>query len=741
MREAVAPDRAYLLLDGISGGNHGHWDGNSILRFTDNGRMWLCEGDYLKGDPKDHNTVTVMRDAEGGSPQTIVELRAAHAASEWAVIVTRTPNYQGLNWDRHITWHRPSDTFLMLDRFTALKSGAYDVTSRFRSLGETDLTDRVWTVTQAGDERFFIHAPGDGRLTEGSVPDDAKNWERYAHAEPTPRLFMHRVTRDLEPGESMIIPNIFYAAGPGASPRIQASVTASNNLASKGALSVAVFGGPTATENFSADAVNCLISPNHCLLIGMTSFTTADCALRTPQPVTLNIDVAKQLVEVTSATSGQLEIDCGATVSRIAFTRGTGKLEKIPRDLFAALGSLHERLAKRPPLPPARDVAEKSTPAHVLSEVATVPLPASGTCLLDVDLNGDGTPEWLIGCANGALIAADANGKTLWTHTFTGAVNALAVTDLDGDKRPEIACAVEDSHLHVLNADGTERWREFFDAYRATGGIEGHPRVVVARDFDGDGTPEIAVGCANSMFYVLNADGTRKSGATGPWEITMRHKASAIDAAEMTGDGLLELLCGFTYFSRRIVDFAKSGYDRQSALGGCISGCMAITHADFDLDGRAEAAFADKDGRVTVCKPWREKRLTTVVLWSRIIGDDAHVRTLAADLIGDSRPELVLASRSGFLALLDNAGNVVWTRYARDAVTDADLLAGHDRPAVLIRTSRDGELAVFAPNGDQMASWRQPDPIVKAAAARTAAADHIGILTRDTFRLLKLAPR
>ena len=71
------------------------------------------------------------------------------------------------------------------------------------------------------------------------------------------------------------------------------------------------------------------------------------------------------------------------------------------------------------------------------------------------DLNGDGTPEWLIGCANGALIAVDANGKTLWTHTFTGAVNALAVTDLDGDKGPEIACAVEDSHLHVLNADGT----------------------------------------------------------------------------------------------------------------------------------------------------------------------------------------------------------------------------------------------------------------------------------------------
>jgi len=209
----------------------------------------------------------------------------------------------------------------------------------------------------------------------------------------------------------------------------------------------------------------------------------------------------------------------------------------------------------------------------------------------------------------------------------------------------------------------------------------------------------------------------------------------------MTGDGQLEMLCGFTYASRRIVDFSKSGYDRQSALSGCISGCMAITHADFDQDGRAEAVFADQDGKVTVCKPWQKKRLTTVVLWSRIIGDDAHVRALAANVSGDAHPELVLASRSGFLALVDSQGDVIWTRYAQDAVTDAAVLDGAGRPAAIARASRDGELALFAPDGAPMGSWKGTNPITKLAVVRTATTDYTAVLTKDRLHVLELAPR
>ncbi|MBT4821629.1 MAG: VCBS repeat-containing protein, partial [Lentisphaerae bacterium] len=741
LRNAATPDDAYLLLDGVSGGNHGHWDGNSILRFTDNGRMWLCEGDYIKGDAKDHNTATVMRNAESAFPQNIVELREAHATDEWAVTVTRTPDYQGLDWDRHIVWHRPTDTFIMLDQFTATKPGAYDATVRFRSLGETELSDRVWTVTQAGGKRFSIHAPGHGRLTEGSAPEDAKNWKKYPHAAPTPRLFTHRITRDLAEEDRMTVPNVFYAAETDAAPRLAASITAANAVLVKGTPAMAVFAGPTTTEQFQTDAANSVFSPSGCLLVGLTSLTAGNCALRTSQPVAANVNFGSQTVTITAASSGQLQLSCGTESTRVPFTKGTTSVAKPPTGLISILSTIQPALAGKPPLPPTAKAASRQATTHTLTEIMGIPLPAAGTCIIPVDLDGDGTSEWLAGTENGSLIAADTSGKVLWQHTFSGAVNALASADLDGDKRPEIACAVEDSHLHVLNADGTERWSKFFDAYRAAGGIEGHPRAVIARDFDGDGVPEIAVGCANSIFYVLNANGTPKTGGTGPWELTTQHKASAIDAAEMTGDGQLEMLCGFTYASRRIVDFSKSGYDRQSALSGCISGCMAITHADFDQDGRAEAVFADQDGKVTVCKPWQKKRLTTVVLWSRIIGDDAHVRALAANVSGDAHPELVLASRSGFLALVDSQGDVIWTRYAQDAVTDAAVLDGAGRPAAIARASRDGELALFAPDGAPMGSWKGTNPITKLAVVRTATTDYTAVLTKDRLHVLELAPR
>ncbi|MBD3293297.1 MAG: hypothetical protein GF393_10255, partial [Armatimonadia bacterium] len=191
-RDEVDPRAPYLLLDGVSGGYHGHWDGNSILRFTDNNRVWLCEGDYLKSEPKDHNTLSIMRNAESATPGLFSSVQATLDAGRWASTITRTPGYHGLDWDRHIIHDRGSDTFLLFDEVTAREAGSYDVKARFRSLGETALEDHTWHVSQQG-EHFFLHAPGDGRLMQSTDPEDEDNWQRYEFVEDTtPRILSHR---------------------------------------------------------------------------------------------------------------------------------------------------------------------------------------------------------------------------------------------------------------------------------------------------------------------------------------------------------------------------------------------------------------------------------------------------------------------------------------------------------------------------------------------------------------------
>jgi hypothetical protein len=59
MRSSFDADKPYLLLDGINGGYHGHWDANSVLRYTDRGRIWLADCDYIKSLPRYHNSMLI----------------------------------------------------------------------------------------------------------------------------------------------------------------------------------------------------------------------------------------------------------------------------------------------------------------------------------------------------------------------------------------------------------------------------------------------------------------------------------------------------------------------------------------------------------------------------------------------------------------------------------------------------------------------------------------------------------
>ncbi|MGD9497857.1 MAG: hypothetical protein AB7Y46_16260, partial [Armatimonadota bacterium] len=62
LREDFDPRAQYLILDGMSTGEHGHDDANAVIRFTDNGRIWLVDCDYIRRAPKWHNSAVVIRD-------------------------------------------------------------------------------------------------------------------------------------------------------------------------------------------------------------------------------------------------------------------------------------------------------------------------------------------------------------------------------------------------------------------------------------------------------------------------------------------------------------------------------------------------------------------------------------------------------------------------------------------------------------------------------------------------------
>ena len=717
MRENDDSARAYLILDGISEGTHGHWDGNSILRLTARNRMWLCEGDYLKGALSDHNTVTIMRNAESTLPHVFSELRGRLLTDRWGATITRTADYNGLDWDRCILWHRVSDTFAVLDAFKARRAGTYDVTVRFRSLGDTELRERSWYVSQKDtSDTFVIHAPGAGVLRQGVDPEDAKNWKAYPFAEPTPKLFGHRVTRELDVTERLLAANVLEVRGQDEASPLSAYVSGGMSVVLRGGPDALLCVGPLSHGPVQVEADLVVFSEDRVLGVNACFVRLGKQSVGFGTPVSFELDCTTGSARVEASGRCLVDIlDAGGGRGRVVVEPGTADVALFDADVSGSAASALSGFS-----PVAVDSGGGAQPVagddegRGMSTVMESSFRSPVSCIAPVFGANDMACILAVGTQSGVVHLIDLSGTRRWSVDLGARVNALSLADLDNDGTPEVLCGVEDSHLYALDLDGTQRWRVFFEAYRAAGGTEGHVRVIHPADFDGDGSIDIAVGCANSRFYVLESDGAVKESYTGKWTVNVRHKASAIGAGDLNGDGLLELLCGYTYAGRLIVDFSKRGYHRLSSVGGCHGGCWSIAAADLDSDGHPEAVFADKDGRVSAAKPWVKARGKGVTLWSKVIGDDMISKVVSGDVSGDCTPELVIASKSGFLALLSADGQVNWVKYAEHEVTDAQLIHQQDG-ALIARSSLDGTVRCYDARGVEITRWEIGSPVRRLA--------------------------
>ncbi len=84
-------------------------------------------------------------------------------------------------------------------------------------------------------------------------------------------------------------------------------------------------------------------------------------------------------------------------------------------------------------------------------------LPGKGSDVVCADLDGDGRPEFLFGCADGHLYAVRAGrdgrtGSILWRVPLGSPVGQPVVADLDGDGLAEVLVCTQDGYLHVLGA-------------------------------------------------------------------------------------------------------------------------------------------------------------------------------------------------------------------------------------------------------------------------------------------------
>ena len=124
MRASFDPrQRQYLLLDGLSNGGHMHFDGNSLSRITDRGRIWLADNDYIRSLPKFHNSLLVFRDGGTEPLPPFCELEGLADGRQLGLSLTTVRNYTGVDWRRAVLWCKER-FFLVLDELAASEPAA-----------------------------------------------------------------------------------------------------------------------------------------------------------------------------------------------------------------------------------------------------------------------------------------------------------------------------------------------------------------------------------------------------------------------------------------------------------------------------------------------------------------------------------------------------------------------------------------------------------------------------------------
>ncbi|HIE14498.1 TPA: hypothetical protein EYP70_04425, partial [Candidatus Bathyarchaeota archaeon] len=214
-RESFDPDEEYLLLDGTSTGHHRHLDGNSIIWFTDKGRIFLVDSGYTQYvSPKYHNTIIVIKDLKCEEPPRFAALNLLEDFNSLGFTSTSLENYNGITWTRNILWRKHS-FFLVFDDLRTEEKGLYDFRCLWRVLGEVSPDGKGGLKSRQGKVEFILKNCGD--LDGYVIREDpeisqrgASMWSSYKYADGIVKTLIQRIKRDLNVGDKTFFINLFY---------------------------------------------------------------------------------------------------------------------------------------------------------------------------------------------------------------------------------------------------------------------------------------------------------------------------------------------------------------------------------------------------------------------------------------------------------------------------------------------------------------------------------------------------
>jgi uncharacterized protein (TIGR03437 family) len=385
-------------------------------------------------------------------------------------------------------------------------------------------------------------------------------------------------------------------------------------------------------------------------------------------------------------------------------------------------------------------ISEAQYPVHVVEAMAVV------------DVNVDGIPDILGGSAFGhdsGLQVLIGNGGSSFQPAVTYGISsslkvyAIAVADLNGDHKLDAVIASSlgnDGKISVFlgNGDGT------FQAERTAFSGSTFPAVAIA-DLNGDGKPDLAFTVQDDPNNFLGPAAEVALGAgDGTFGAPTRYPIGWSDSlaiADMNGDGLLDIvISGFSIlFGDGHGGFPKRADYWQEVTGGIIL-------ADFDGDGKPDiivgtgtaGALTGPSVAVLLASGNGTFGGPPISLVSGLTPSTANIHSqVAADFNGDGFADVVVQSADE-LNVLTGVGDGTFRRtfhyapgigssltqvatadFNHDAKLDMVVTVSHFGFGIFAGSAPDASTEVFLGNGD--GTFQAPLP-VRSACCVTAIA-------------------
>lgn len=339
----------YLLLDGISGTSHGHYDGNGVLRLLARKRLWLEDGDYIKSLPKFHNTLLIFRDGRSEKPSTFAKLEEQADFPQAGFSQTLLPNYAGADWRRNVVWLKGRG-FVVIDTVTAQTPGDYRLRCVWRGMGEVQHDAQSVVLEQQGEALRIMSAGAADMMLEDD-PVRGRNWRGYKLAPPVVRVLGISTGAQLGQGDSTAIYSLLRPSSAADAGDLKARVLA------PGVLRVECDGKPfvcgssserhaepiAVCEGVGTDAMTFRFEADGFEVVNATAVALGSWRLNSTTPIHLSVESRTGLARIYAREPGTLAVPNGPPVE---FEAGRSELKiALPPPIPALKGTDDQVLA------------------------------------------------------------------------------------------------------------------------------------------------------------------------------------------------------------------------------------------------------------------------------------------------------------------------------------------------------------------------------------------------------------